>query len=79
MSVKDLPSNLLMDLSAEEQQDVSGGFGFVGGLGYRPWGYGAGPGFGGYRGWVFGAGRGFGGFGVPRFAGWGFGLGRRFF
>ena len=56
MSVKDLPSNLLMDLSAEEQQDVSGGFGFVGGLGYRPWGYSPGRGFGGYRGWVFGAG-----------------------
>ncbi len=73
MSVKDLPSKL-MDLSAEEQQDVSGGFGFVGGLGYRPWGYGSVRGFGGFGRRGYGLVRGFGGFG-----GWGFGLGRRFF
>lgn len=75
MSVKDLPSKL-MDLSAEEQQDVSGGFGFVGGLGYRGWGFGPVRGFGGFGGWGFGSGRGFGGF--RGYRGWGFG-GRRGF
>ncbi|MDB9344388.1 hypothetical protein [Nodularia spumigena] len=48
MSVQELQSDLLMDLSTEEQQDVSGGFGFGG--------YG---GFG--RGWVA---RGFAGRGL---------------
>ncbi|MDB9340449.1 hypothetical protein PN474_14625 [Nodularia spumigena CS-589/07] len=52
MSVQELQSDLLMDLSTEEQQDVSGGFGF-GGYG----GYGRGVG----RGWVA---RGFAGRGL---------------
>ncbi|MDB9373106.1 hypothetical protein [Nodularia sphaerocarpa] len=65
MSVKDLQSDLLMDLSTEEQQHLSGGYGFGFG-GFR-------PGFGG-RGW--GGHRGFGGFG-PGFGGRGWGGHRR--
>jgi hypothetical protein len=56
MSVQELQSDLLMDLSTEEQQDVSGGFGFGG---YGGYGRGVGRGFGGYG----GVGRGFGGYG----------------
>lgn len=66
MSVKDLQSDLLMDLSTEEQQLLSGGFGF-GGYG-RGWGR---PGFG-FGGWGRGGfgrgGWGHGGFGR---GGWG--------
>ncbi|MDB9326306.1 hypothetical protein PN435_08960 [Nodularia spumigena CS-590/02] len=62
MSVQELQSDLLMDLSTEEQQDVSGGFGFGG---YGGYGRGVGRGFGGYggfgRGWVA---RGFAGRGL---------------
>ena len=80
MSVKDLPSNLLMDLSADEQQDVSGGFGFggLGGFGLGAFGRGV-PNFGygafgrGLPAWGVGVvGRGF----LP---GWGFGRRRGFF
>ncbi|WP_414527974.1 hypothetical protein [Nodularia chucula] len=52
MSVKDLQSNLLMDLSTQEQQNVSGGYGFGRG-GFGGWG----PGFG-RGGWGHGFGRG---------------------
>ncbi|MDH6081151.1 hypothetical protein [Umezakia ovalisporum] len=46
MSVQDIPSDLLIDLSTEEGQLVSGGMGYYGGLGYGGLGYG-GLGYGG--------------------------------
>ncbi len=58
MSIQDLQSDLLVDLSTEEQQDVSGGFGWGG--------YGLGAGLVGRKHGVWG-----GGFPVAGGLGWG--------
>ncbi|WP_414552678.1 hypothetical protein [Anabaena sp. CCY 0017] len=82
MSVQDLQSDLLVDLSTEQQQDVSGGFGW-GGLGYPGFRYGGRGGRGLVGGWrtpgLIGGwgGRGLvGGWGTPGLIG---GWGGRFF